>query len=287
MAEIENTYPRQKGRAADASSLGPILRGQRVIVIGGGGDGNGRGIVRAVAGAGAQGVAVVDVDQLRATEAANEIISDGTYAVALRADVRSAEQLKDAVGSTVASLGGIDVLITVVGGFSLFAPFLPTHATQEDSWDKIFDLNLKYVFLVVRSVIEQFLAQGTGGSIVSVGSLVGSGSAPMSVAYGAAKAGLSNLARTVSNEYGEHGIRMNVVNCGIMLTPAVAEGLGEERVSTMVKNVPLGRGGLPEELGSAVAFLASPLSSYISGQTIGFDGGASAHSPLPTPRPPV
>jgi 3-oxoacyl-[acyl-carrier protein] reductase len=180
-------------------------------VVGGGGGGIGRAISRGLAEAGAA-VAVADVDPERAEEAAAETAGAGARAISLAGDVRSHADLDDMVTRAASELSGLDVLVTVVGGHVAFAPSAPLHETTDEDWDLIFDLNLRYVPRVVRAALRLFLAQGRGGSIVSVGSITGSMGSPMAAAYGAAKAGLASLARSVAAQHGalerarRHGI---------------------------------------------------------------------------------
>jgi 3-oxoacyl-[acyl-carrier protein] reductase len=173
-------------------------------------------------------------------------------------------------------LGGLDILVTVVGGQLAFVPTAPLHETTDEDWDLMFDLNLRYVARAVAATLRVFLAQGRGGTIVSVGSIAGLAGSPMQAAYGAAKAGLASLARSVAAEYSQHGIRMNLVTCGPIATPrarAAQAGVSEW--------IPTGRPGEPREVADAVVFLASPLSTYISGQSLVLDGGATAVGPFP------
>ena len=140
----------------------------------------------------------------------------------------------------------------------------------------MFDLNLRYVARAVKAALRVFLAQGGGGTIVSVGSITGIAGSPMQAAYGAAKAGLASLARSVAAEYSREGIRMNVVTCGPIATP-VAEAAQVDAPDW----IPLGRSGSADEVAEAAVFLASPLSSYITGQSLVVDGGATAVGPFP------
>jgi 3-oxoacyl-[acyl-carrier protein] reductase len=140
----------------------------------------------------------------------------------------------------------------------------------------MFDLNLRYVARAVRAGLRVFLAQGRGGTIVSVGSIAGYAGSPMQAAHCAAKAGLASLARSVAAEYSRDGIRMNILSCGPIATPvarAAQRGVAEW--------IPMGRPGEPSEVADAAVFLASPLSSYVSGQSLVIDGGAIAVGPFP------
>ncbi|MEU4982499.1 SDR family oxidoreductase [Streptomyces sp. NPDC021969] len=251
------------------------LEGKRTLVIGGGGAGIGRSIVRSCAAAGAA-VAVADVDAARATEAADELLAAGHVAHALSGDVRSREQLEDVIVGAAERLGGLDVLITVVGGQVAFVPAVKLHEMADADWDTVYELNLRYVARAVRRVLRLFLEQGTGGNIVSIGSVTGFMAAPTQAGYGAAKAGLHSLARTVAAEYAADGIRMNVVAGG-----AISTAVNTGPSTAWVPEIPAGRYGTSEEMADAAVYLASDESRYVTGQQIVLDGGVSVRGPFP------
>jgi 3-oxoacyl-[acyl-carrier protein] reductase len=259
----------------DDKSLG----GKRALVVGGG-----RGIGRAVSlalGADGAAVAVADMEAERASGVVDELESSGTKAVALTGDVRSLDSIEELVASAASQLGGIDVLVTVVGGTHVFAPFQALHEYTDEQWESVFDVNLRYVFRVVRAVLNLMLEQGTGGSIVSIGSISGVVSAPAHGPYGSAKAGVIQLARTVAAEYGRYGIRMNVVSPGLVATPAATGAHTGDEVAAINGRTPLGRRGEPEDIADAVVFFASPRSRYVTGQALLVDGGMTVHYPAP------
>jgi 3-oxoacyl-[acyl-carrier protein] reductase len=264
------------GAIARIATVGQVLDGKRALVVGGGGGGIGRAITRAFAAAGSA-LVVVDIDQQRAHEAAADAASAGIEAIALVGDVRSRADIDRVVGDAARELGGLDILVTVVGGQLAFVPAARIHEITEEDWSLMFDVNLHYVARAVRTTLRIFLEQGTGGTIVSVGSITAIAGSPMQAAYGAAKAGLASLARSVTAEYSRDGIRMNVVSCGPVATPVAeaAQALGE------LDWIPMGRAASSHEVADAAVFLASPLSSYISGQSLVVDGGATAAGPFP------
>nr|WSW67823.1 SDR family oxidoreductase [Streptomyces sp. NBC_00995] len=251
------------------------LDGKRTLVIGGGGAGIGRSIVRACAAAGAA-VVVVDVDAARAEEAADELRAAGHVAHGLSGDVRSLTQLESVISGAAERLGGLDVLVTVVGGQVAFVPAVRLHEMADEDWDTAYEMNLRYVARAVRHVLRLFLAQGTGGNIVSIGSVAGIMAAPKQAGYGAAKAGLNSLARTVAAEYAADGIRMNVVTGGAISTSVNAGPFGE-----WVPEIPAGRYGTSEEMAAAAVYLASDEARYVTGQQIVVDGGVSVRGPFP------
>jgi 3-oxoacyl-[acyl-carrier protein] reductase len=255
-----------------------VLAGKNALIIGGGGGGIGHAITRALAAAGCA-VAVADIDRDRADEAAAEVAAAGARSISLVGDVRSREQIERFVSGAAHELGGLDVLVTVVGGQLAFVPSAPLHETTDEDWELVFDLNLRYVARAVRAALHVFLAQGRGATIVSVGSITAHAGSPMQAAYGAAKAGLASLARSVAAEYSRDGIRMNVVTCGPIATPvarAAQTGTAEW--------IPMGRPGESREVADAAVFLASPLSAYVTGQSLVVDGGATAAGPFPHSR---
>jgi 3-oxoacyl-[acyl-carrier protein] reductase len=257
-------------------TAGEVLEGTRALIVGGGGGGIGRAITRTFAGAGSS-VAVVDIDRSRAEEAAADAVRAGVEAIALVGDVRSPADIDRVVGDAARGLGALDILVTVVGGQLAFVPAARIHEITDEDWNLVFDVNLLYVARAVRTTLRAFLDQGTGGTIVSVGSITGMAGSPMQAAYGAAKAGLASLARSVAAEYGGEGIRMNVVSCGPVATPVAeaAQALDE------LDWIPTGRAASSQEVADAALFLASPLSSSISGQSLVVDGGATAVGPFP------
>jgi 3-oxoacyl-[acyl-carrier protein] reductase len=258
--------------------VGRVLEGQRALVIGGGGGGIGRAITRDFAKAGSD-IAIADIDQQQADESAAEATAAGVKGLALAGDVRSRADVDRIVADAASELGGLDILVTVVGGQLAFVPAARIHEITDEDWSLMFEVNLQYVARAVRAALRVFLEQGPGGTIVSVGSIAAVVGSPTQAAYGAAKAGLASLARSVAAEYSGDGIRMNVVSCGPIATPVAAAAQADADLDW----IPMGRAGSTQEVADAVVFLASPLSTYISGQILTVDGGATAVGPFPRP----
>ena len=250
------------------------LSGKRALVIGGGGGGIGRAVTEAFGNEGAA-VVVADLDPGRAEEAAETVRQRGGTAYPLSGDVRSLADIEAMVSGAVEKLGGLDVLVTVVGGQVAFVPAVKLHEMADEDWDTIYEVNLRYVARAVRTALRVFLAQG-GGTIVSVGSVTGFMAAPQQAAYGVMKAGLLSLARTVAAEYARDGIRMNVAAAGAIATAVANANVAAE----VVDEIPVGRFGRSEEVAAAVVYLASDASAYITGQQVVLDGGVSVRGPF-------
>lgn len=251
------------------------LTGKRALVIGGGGGGIGRAVTEAFGNEGAA-VVVADLDPRRAEEAVEAVRQRSGTAYPVSGDVRSPADIEAMVSGAVEKLGGLDVLVTVVGGQVAFVPAVRLHEMADEDWDTIYEVNLRYVARAVRTALRVFLDQGGGGTIVSVGSVTGFMAAPQQAAYGVMKAGLLSLARTVAAEYARDGIRMNVAAAGAIAT-AVANATVDAEV---VDEIPAGRFGRSEEVAAAVVYLASDASSYMTGQQVVLDGGVSVRGPF-------
>ena len=142
--------------------------------------------------------------------------------------------------------------------------------TEED-WDAVLDINLKGAFLVTKAVAKIMMKQRSG-SIINIASVVGVMGNPGQVNYSASKAGLIAMTRTLAKELGSRNVRLNAVAPGFIRT-AMTDKLSEQAKEYMLRNVPLGRPGEPEDVAKAVAFLAGDNASYISGQTLPVCGG--------------
>ena len=260
----------------------PLLDG-RVALVAGGGRGIGEACSRILAASGAA-VAVLDVIPERAEEVAKRIVDSGGRAAPVIADLRIGADCQRAVDDAVRALGALDILVNVAGGMrSADADWVPLKKWTTEQWDAIVHMNLRYVFWMARAAIPEMEKRG-GGSIVSIASISGVAGSPMHSAYGAAKAGLIHLTKTLAAELGRSRIRVNAASPGTARTPASMEGRTPEQIATadalQRKITPLGRPGIPEDLARAVLFFASPMAEFISGQMILVDGGVSTKFPF-------
>jgi NAD(P)-dependent dehydrogenase (short-subunit alcohol dehydrogenase family) len=245
-----------------------VLLTDRVAVVTGGGAGIGRGVARGLAAFGAK-VAIWERDAETAASAAEEVGGLG-----ITTDVRQSAEVDEALARTTAELGPVSILVNNAGGVFL-SPLLET---SENGWDALYRANLKHVILCTQRVARTMVERGAGGSIISVTSIEGVRAAPGYAAYAAAKAGVINFTKTAALELAPYGIRVNALAPDITLTEGmtqVAPPGAEERFGF---TVPMGRAGHVDEMAGAAVFLASDLSSYVTGQTIHVDGGTQASS---------
>lgn len=242
------------------------LEGKRALIVGGGrGMGESSALFLATAGC---DVAVLDNEESRAEQVAQAVRERGRKGVAIVADIFDEADVARAVRETEEALGGLDVLVTIVGQ----ALFKPLVETSLEEWDFDQTRNLRYFFVTARAVAASMLKRGTGGSIIGVGSIDGLVGAPGHGAYGAAKAGLLHLVKSMAAEWGRDGIRVNAIAPGSITTPRLPE-TDQSRTWMEESVLPIGRAGTTDEIAGAVLFLASNLSGYVTGHTVAVDGG--------------
>ncbi len=242
------------------------LSGKMALVIGGG-RGMGESTVRLLAGAGCD-VAVVDVDSGRARHVADIVSGMGRLGVPIVSDVLDDNQAAEAVAQAEQALGGLDIMVSIVGQ----ALFKPIVEMTPGEWDFDHSRNLRYFFVTAREVAKSMIRRGKPGAMVCVASTDGIQGAPFHAAYGAAKAGLIQLARTMAVEWAEHGIRVNCVAPGSINTPRLPETPASKAAMSQ-SLVPMARAGVPDDIGKAALFLASDMAGYITGHTLMVDGG--------------
>ncbi len=243
------------------------LDGKTAIVAGGGGGGIGTATSLALAEVGAQVVAV-DIIPERVKDTEERIAAMGGRCHGIVADVREKEAVQRIVKETVKEFGTIDCLANIAGG-SQPGQMMPALDCPDEVFDDIMNLNLRYVFLLSKEAAQVMVKNENGGSIVNVATIGGLSSCPNQVAYGAAKAGVMSLTRTMAIELAPKGVRVNAVAPGVVLTPRSA---GAERLSGMI---PIGRINQPEEIASGVLFLLTEMGSGVTGHTLVVDGGAT------------
>ncbi len=245
-----------------------VLLTDRVAVVTGGGAGIGRGIARGLAAFGAK-VAIWERDPESTASAAEEVGGLG-----IPTDVRQSEQVDEALARTTAELGPVSILVNNAGGV-FFSSLLET---SENGFDALYRANLKHVIVCTQRVARMMVETGTGGSIINITSIEGVRAAPGYASYAAAKAGVINFTKTAALELALHGIRVNALAPDITLTEGMVSVAPPNAEASFGLTVPMGRAGHVDEMAGAAVFLASDLSSYVTGQTIHVDGGTQASS---------
>jgi len=257
------------------------LEGKRALVTGGG-TGIGRATAELFAREGAQ-VVVTGRRVAELEDAVAAIRQAGGRAARVQGDVGRPEDAERMVRETVASLGGLDVLVNNAGIIVRNASV--TSVAIED-WERVIRTDLTGVFLVSRFALQHMVEAGRGGAIVHVSSVSGILGDPNLAPYNAAKGGVNVLTKNMALDYARHGIRVNAVCPGRVATPMPRSRLKpeedwEEILARWGKNIPLGRVGRPEDIAYAVLFLASDESAWITGTTLVIDGGATiTHPPI-------
>ncbi|MBI3743605.1 MAG: SDR family oxidoreductase [Chloroflexi bacterium] len=240
------------------------LEGKTTIVTGSAG-GIGKGCAMGLAAFGAN-IVIADKDGEMAKKTANEL---GAKAMPFQVDVREMEQVKALTKATIDRFGKIDVLINNVGG-TFREDFLNV---SERGWDALMRINLRSVFYVTKCVADEMVRLKTKGSIIQVTSIEAWRAAPGYAVYSACKAGLENFTKTMALELADHGIRVNSIAPDVIRTPGVAIAKTPEDEARYKRHVPLGRVGEIEDCAGVAVFLASNMSSFITGTTIHVDGG--------------
>lgn len=243
-----------------------ILLNGRVAVVTGGGSGIGRGIAAGFTAFGAS-VAIWDNNAEACASAAAEI-----GALGIVADVRDADSVDAALEHTSATLGTVSILVNNAGGV-FYSPLLDT---AEKGWDALYRANLRHVFLCTQRIARAMVKARIGGSITTVTSIEGVRAAPGYASYAAAKAGVINYTKTAALELAQYGIRVNALAPDVTLTEGLKAMAPPGAEARFAHTIPLGRAGHVDEMASAAVFLASDMSSYITGQTIHVDGGSQA-----------
>ena len=249
--------------------FGIDLKDQRAIVTGSS-TGIGRGIAVTLAQAGAD-VAVHYTKNLHEAEMTAALVREaGRKALIVRADFLKPAEIDRAMKEAVAGLGGsVDILVNNVGDLIQRVPF---DDFETSMWDNVIALNLSSVYHAVRSVLPSIRPNGR---IVNISSLSGlNGAGKHAFAYAAAKGGMVALTKGLANEFAARGIRVNCVAPGVVKTPFHERFNTPEVLETVRKSLPLQRLGAPEDIGAAVLFLASSMSTFMTGQVVEANGGA-------------
>ena len=235
-----------------------MLAGKRLVVIGG-----------------TTGLGLAGVQALK--DEGSQVIAIGRES----ADARAPETAPAAIAECVARFGGFDGLYHVAGGSGRRMGDGPLHTITDAGWEETLQLNLSSVFYSNRAAVQQFLAQGTGGSILNLGSVLALSPSPehfSTHAYSAAKSAIVGFSRSIAASYAADNIRVNVLCPGLVDTPMARRAAEDETIQAFIRRKqPLdgGRIAQPEDLDAAVVYFMSDGSRFTTGQVLSVDGGWS------------
>ncbi len=239
----------------------------KVAIVTGANTGLGQGIAVALAKAGAD---VVAVGRSSMDETAALITATGAKFLPIQADLGSLEPIAGIVEQTVAWGGKVDILVNNAG----IIRRADSIDFSEADWDAVMNINLKSAFFLAQAVAKRFLAQGSGGKIVNIASMLSFQGGIRIPSYTASKSGLAGITRLLACEWASKGINVNAIAPGYFVTNNT-QALREDakRSTEILARIPASRWGTPPDLGGAAVYLASAASDYVHGVVLPVDGG--------------
>lgn len=239
----------------------------RVAIVTGCNTGLGQGMALALAQAGADivGINVTAPDDTRV-----QVEDLGRRFMDLRANLSDISSFDSLVTQAKTLTGSIHILVNNAG----IIRREDAVSFSEKDWDDVVDLNLKTVFFFSQAVAREYIAQGTGGKIINVASMLSFQGGVRVPSYTASKSGVMGITRALANEWAKHNINVNAIAPGYMATDnTTALRADEARNAAILERIPAGRWGVPADMAGPVVFLASDAASYINGYTVAVDGG--------------
>lgn len=241
----------------------------KVAIVTGAGSGNGHGIALRFAQEGCA-VACVDVNEDATLQTAAQIVEAGQQSVAVRADISRRDEVHAMVACVMERFGRVDILVNNAG-----VEFL-THLLDitEEEWDRTLNINLKGTFLCTQAVAREMVRLGVRGRIVNIASICSEVALEHQVHYCASKGGVRMMTKAMALDLAEAGITVNAIGPGVIETAMTRRSLDDpDRRAMLLRRIPLGRIGQPEDVAAGAVFLASDDASYITGATLFIDGG--------------
>lgn len=243
-----------------------MLKGKTAIITG-----SGRGIGKAIAMRLAELGANIVINDIPSSDYADatceEIKALGVDSIVVKGDVRSADDVKTLVDTTLEKFGTIDIFVNNAG---VTRDTLMLRMTEQD-WDLVMDINLKGAFNCTKAVARPMMKQRSG-AIINIASVVGVMGNAGQANYSASKAGLIGLTKTTAKEFASRGIRCNAVAPGFIASD-MTDKLTDDVKQQYFDAIPLSKFGKTEDVANVVAFLASDMAAYVTGQVINVDGG--------------
>jgi NAD(P)-dependent dehydrogenase (short-subunit alcohol dehydrogenase family) len=253
------------------------LEGKSALITGAA-SGVGRATAKRFAEEGSTALCLFDRDTDNLKQVVSEVEAAGAQAVPFIGDVTSAESCQAAAELLISTAGRLDILVSNVGA-DLTVPFLEMSIGE---WDRVVGVNLRASFILGQIAARAMVADGRGGVILYTASICALGASTEDAHYGASKAGIVNLAKTMAIELVSKGIRVNTVSPGPLDTPMSLALLGSEEAMQSARDdwplVPMRRLGKPEEIAASFAYLASDDASYVTGHNLVVDGGLTAQA---------
>jgi 2-deoxy-D-gluconate 3-dehydrogenase len=239
----------------------------RVAIVTGCNTGLGQGMALALAQAGAD---IVGINVSAPDDTRVQVEALGRRFLDLRANLSDVGCIDGLVQQAKALAGSIHILVNNAG---IIRREDALNFSEKD-WDDVVDLNLKSVFFFSQAVARQFIAQGTGGKIINVASMLSFQGGVRVPSYTASKSGVMGITRALANEWAKHGINVNAIAPGYMATDnTTALRADESRNAAILERIPAGRWGVPADMAGPVVFLASDAANYVNGYTVAVDGG--------------
>ena len=245
----------------------------QVALVTGAGSGMGLATAKAFAEAGAS-VVLADIDEQAVRKAAEELVSAGKMAMAVRCNVAEEADVAAMIEQTVSTFGRLDAAYNNAG---VQSPAVETADASGEEFERVNAINLRGVWNCMKYELRQMREQGSGAIVncSSIGGLIG---LPGRAIYHASKHGVIGLTKSAALEYASRGIRINAVCPGTIETPMIADMIAKESLTMedFQRDQPMGRLGRPEEIAAAVVWLCSPFASFVIGHALAVDGGYTA-----------